>query len=450
MVLPVTTGRSQHVIKHKKSSITSLLTHALFGLCCFYVGLLVGMTTSSTVETPKCPACPTAKCPPCDTKSAADSANAFLKVVKESAETPISNHSFPPTLSRMFVDFGTIPRDNFNQMIDVGVPLDDTTKGAEDVLVLFPQNTQPNHASHGLVGVNAQDALEHCNTLKLILTEPNKQHCFAFLPQWESYYVHKYMRLPKSGPISSQAPLRYVSRSHADKGTSQKVPDYKLHTTPFFAVLKDYLEHLPRLLEDLKPILEHAAGDGAGKSLLVQVCNYGQVELFHNFVCTAKARGIEDFGQNMIMFATDEATYELCQKLGIPAFYDANIFGDLPEQAARGYGDRTFSKMMMAKVYCVQLVLSLGYNVLFQDVDVVWYKNPLKYFEDPDVQEWDMMFQDDGARSIRYAPYSPNTGKYKRVIVLFLSIFTVQYDSHNCFSFRILFCSSQCRNCLFL
>jgi Nucleotide-diphospho-sugar transferase len=70
--------------------------------------------------------------------------------------------------------------------------------------------------------------------------------------------------------------------------------------------------------------------------------------------------------------------------------------------------------MMMAKVICVQLVSMLGYDFLFQDVDIVWYKNPLDYFHDANglSQKYDVFFQDDGGHSVRYAPYSANSGFY--------------------------------------
>lgn len=70
--------------------------------------------------------------------------------------------------------------------------------------------------------------------------------------------------------------------------------------------------------------------------------------------------------------------------------------------------------MMMAKVICVQLVSMLGFDFLFQDVDIVWYKNPLEYFKDPQspAVEYDIFFQDDGGHSVRYAPYSANSGFY--------------------------------------
>ena len=83
----------------------------------------------------------------------------------------------------------------------------------------------------------------------------------------------------------------------------------------------------------------------------------------------------------------------------------------MPEQAARRYGDGKFTGMMMAKVFCVHLLTQLDYNVLFQDVDVVWHRNPIDYFL-KEATDFDLYFQDDGAHSVRYAPYSPNTGFY--------------------------------------
>ncbi|KAL3905404.1 MAG: hypothetical protein SGILL_009692 [Bacillariaceae sp.] len=40
------------------------------------------------------------------------------------------------------------------------------------------------------------------------------------------------------------------------------------------------------------------------------------------------------------------------------------------------------------------------------------FQNPLEFFAQDDLMEWDMMFQDDGARTVRYQPYSPNSGFY--------------------------------------
>lgn len=47
------------------------------------------------------------------------------------------------------------------------------------------------------------------------------------------------------------------------------------------------------------------------------------------------------------------------------------------------------------QVYCVQQIALLGYDVLFSDVDIVWYKHPFEYFHDTSspVYNHDMYFQ---------------------------------------------------------
>ena len=83
----------------------------------------------------------------------------------------------------------------------------------------------------------------------------------------------------------------------------------------------------------------------------------------------------------------------------------------MPADAAGRYGDKKFTAMMMAKVIVVQMVSALGYDMLFQDVDIVWYKDPLEYFRNTN-DDFDIYFQDDGGHSVRYAPYSANSGFY--------------------------------------
>ena len=67
---------------------------------------------------------------------------------------------------------------------------------------------------------------------------------------------------------------------------------------------------------------------------------------------------------------------------------------------------------MYAKVVTVQLVNMLGYHLLFQDVDIVWYRDPLPALRQPPFSDFDVVFQDDGAHTLRYAPYSANSGFY--------------------------------------
>ena len=88
---------------------------------------------------------------------------------------------------------------------------------------------------------------------------------------------------------------------------------------------------------------------------------------------------MDDLLSNIVLFATDIETYNLASNiLHIQnVFYEDSIFGTIPKEYSESYADETFSKIMFAKIYSVHLVSQLGYNFLFQDVDVLWYKNPL-------------------------------------------------------------------------
>jgi hypothetical protein len=163
---------------------------------------------------------------------------------------------FPVSSNKMFVDYKTISRETFlnnnnnnnknNNMIgnDLGVPLDYTQPGAEDVLIIYtspeslPTSTSTekdsdndSNDSNDNADNNNMNALENCHTLKVILQTPtsgqrdkkDNQQCIAIIPQWESYTIHKYMRLENSHNSSSHVDLKhtykYVPRSRESDGT---------------------------------------------------------------------------------------------------------------------------------------------------------------------------------------------------------------------------------------
>lgn len=96
------------------------------------------------------------------------------------------------------------------------------------------------------------------------------------------------------------------------------------------------------------------------------------------------------------------------------------FFAKADRRASSGYLDRVFVEMMWYKAFSLWLGLKLGYNVLFQDVDLVWFKNPLEYFHrhrnkslsSTNPIEFTAYFSDDGQRSIRYTPFYANSGFY--------------------------------------
>jgi hypothetical protein len=229
--------------------------------------------------------------------------------------------------------------------------------------------------------------------------------------QYESFHIHKWMRMPKQGKgsgLDRSYPLRLINRGTQDNGrVATKLPTKEI-TMKHWKELTNYLNSIPAILEQLRPIAQKVAKNS--KIVIVMVCNFGQSELLMNFACNAKAKGLDTSG--VLVFCTDRETQQLAELLHLTTYY--NEFGGMPKEAAREFGDLTFSKMMAAKVYSVHLISLLGYDVLFQDVDVIWYRNPLTWFHNSSspYQDFDMFFQDDGNHALYYAPYSANTGFY--------------------------------------
>ena len=112
--------------------------------------------------------------------------------------------------------------------------------------------------------------------------------------------------------------------------------------------------------------------------------------------------------KTIVVFVGDERYVSLIEHLGANAIYSASL-GSMPRQAAGFYMDNTFSRMMWFKTTSVYLALSAGFNVLFQDVDLVWLRSPYAYFASLDQ---DLIFMDDGARTPRYTPFFVNSGFY--------------------------------------
>ena len=184
--------------------------------------------------------------------------------------------------------------------------------------------------------------------------------------------------------------------------------------------LADFLNHYDETWNSLKPIAAKVArGRGRGSSkgaITVMVSNFGQAQLLLNFVCASKSVG-NDLS-NVILFAMDEKTYNLAQKLDLATFYPKHLFdGYVPKKKIEDYtfGDVKFATIMMGKIYSVQLVNDLGYDVLFQDLDVIPLRpDVMEYFYSvrKDAADVDMFFQYDNNHNSEHAPYSANSGFY--------------------------------------
>jgi len=327
-----------------------------------------------------------------------------------------------------------VDRDDFSAHFDIGVPIDESGWGNDLVVMLYSDPTalpseDAKYISYprGAMGLSVEDATKNCRNLHVVLDAVSrKQQCVALMGQYESFHVQKFMRMsdgPKQSDrnIDMNLPLRYVNRNMMLNGEKSISIPNKQSTEAFWKIVTKYLNSITGALDELRPIAKSVASNNSHNTIVVMVCNYGHSEMLMNFVCNAHAKGEEtrDALKSILIFATDTETHKLAQGLGLSSFYNQEVFGDVPAQAAEEYGDSRYSQIMMAKIYCVHLISQLGYDLLFQDVDIVWYKNPIPFFHNESRDEnnfssmdWDMIFQDDGARNLFFAPYSANTGFY--------------------------------------
>lgn len=386
------------------------------------------------------------------------STDSRIKVERQTTANDELKFRFPATLKTLLVGMGRVNRDDFAKMFDVGVPLMATSAGNEEVLILYGDDASLPRATTSIESnttddiplFTPQDATEHCLTMKMILLEPGQENqCLAIMGQWQAHMIHRWRRrikmekvpYPEQDRASLDKPLQLVSRAY------QRMLDGPIErgVKDAFRSFANYATHMTEVLDMLRPIAARVVhGKPYNNTIVVTLCNHGQSELFLNFVCAARARGLDT--SQVLLFATDSETKELADAVGVTAFYAdkvrnnlltrrafhertvriyhglqdlircllmlfvLQIFGDVPKLAARQFGDRTFKQLVMTKVYCLHLIHQLGYNILYQDADVLWYKQPLEYFDMPNIGKFDMYFQDDGARDVQDEQYHANGG----------------------------------------
>ena len=304
----------------------------------------------------------------------------------------------------------------------------------ENVLVL--KQRPPSENAH--IPSNTRKSLDDCTTLKLVTLHPtettnHQQTCLAILGTWDTSHVQKYLRLPpntqnttstsittneNNSPVNP--PLQWVSRRQSLNHPQPPAIPVMKDRTRYHKILVSYLSQKPDTLQKLKSVVSklpsRAREDNNNNNkapLIIMVCNSGQAILWQNFVCAARARGISL--DRLIVFCTDKEMYQLVtQTYQLAAFDVSTALGQdsIPKEAAQVTSDATFGSLVLAKVFCADLMSSLRKDFLLQDVDIVWYQDPIPYFSQMAASTYDLVFQDDGIRSRSSHGLAANTGCY--------------------------------------
>ena len=95
-----------------------------------------------------------------------------------------------------------ISKDDFASQFEMGVPLDQSKPGDEDVLLLYssvrahPQGYSKDVSSLDtpIPLLDVTQATTNCDQLHIILTDHSRRkQCVALVPQYESFHVQKWM-----------------------------------------------------------------------------------------------------------------------------------------------------------------------------------------------------------------------------------------------------------------
>ena len=84
--------------------------------------------------------------------------------------------------------------------------------------------------------------------------------------------------------------------------------------------------------------------------------------------------------QNLLVFAASPEIVTMIESTGAMGIYHPG-YASVSRRASDGYMDKTFVDMMWYKAFSVYLLLRLKINVLFQDADLVWFRDPFPYFQ---------------------------------------------------------------------
>lgn len=316
-----------------------------------------------------------------------------------------------------------VPREKFARNLVVGFPLEKNIRRGNDpqgaAILYTTKDSLPNNYTHqnDLLKTidNVDEAVQNCDEVSVIVSDlKRRRRCIALYENWgRSSHIYRFFR----DPVGTGR-LRFGSKYDVPKNEDPSAPRWVKPPIPSRSrqsldMLSRYLEQYPNALKKLEPIAKKVSEAGENKAVIVMTVNNGQSHLLFNYVCAA--RRIKMDTRKILFFALDQETYDFATNvLGLNAFWDEKLFRDIPTNGSKEFGDETFRKSMMAKIYTVQMVNDLGYDLLFQDVDILPLRpDVLEYFyEKRNLVEDDFYFQYDKNRNLEQAPLSANSGFY--------------------------------------
>jgi hypothetical protein len=351
---------------------------------------------------------------------------------KTPSDTPsavVSGIHIHKDLSSYLAGMARIPRMKFLQQFDTGLPVEASTAGNSEILLLYDhkKSLPDNHHSESFpLYTDLYKALEHCQQVRVISMDPtqNSKTCLALQSHVSEPHplVYKWKRRTKqqSTRKDHQSSFDYTLQ------TRLPAPPKPVVVQQAQKSLQSYLKHLPEALRQLqdviRPMAKNVATKDESNTIIVMVVTLGHLPLFLNFLCASRRNNVQGLSERLLVWAMDANTKQHVEALGVSVFDGSLVMGSSFNNHASilhqgDYGSIEYAQIMMHKVYAVHALNRLGYNVLYHDVDMVPYREQyLDYLLKVMLQtypDFDIYMQDDHANhDKKYAPYGGNSGLY--------------------------------------
>ena len=235
-------------------------------------------------------------------------------IYKPSANVPIKKLAY-------------ISKKDFLQNYDIGINETVSQQGiytldeTQNILMMYHSKSRDTTKITIPVESSSIKATQECDVMLVIGNRPRSdKHCLAYFNNYDSFHIQRFHR-NNDKESDSNEPLRHVGRGLQIFNMKEEflAPPQRFIET-HFKLLQQYLNSVDGILKKLKPVTSKIA---KGNTIVIMVCNEGQVSLLVNFVCSAKAKGFDI--SMVLVFATDHVTYDVAKGLGIEAFFDESV-----------------------------------------------------------------------------------------------------------------------------
>jgi hypothetical protein len=137
-------------------------------------------------------------------------------------------------------------------------------------------------------------------------------------------------------------------------------------------------------------------------------CNDQFSVLLENWAASCSQSEI-DCSSSTIVFATDIETHGRAEALGLVSYFDANSSFLQNVRRSGQYGDAAWTEYMFHQNWVIKNLLQAPVDVLFQDVDLVWRRDPRPHLIEQAREGADVQAMYDGPNT-RFQPLYANSG----------------------------------------